>query len=244
MSKSKRQIVLDVETTGLLLENNNRIVEIGCVELIDRVPTGSVFHFYVNPERGMEEEAQQISGISEEFLVDKLKFKDIADSFLEYIRGADLIIHNAPFDVSFLEHEFSLLGRDVVISNFSFVIDTLVMARRLHPGLRNSLDALCKRYGVDYSVREFHGALLDAKLLSEVYLKMTGGQASLFKDEEEKSSDTVDHETSKVQISKTEKELIVIYANQEELAKHSDRLEAIQEKSGQCLWLKDKGDPQ
>lgn len=238
----KRQIALDVETTGLLLENKNRVIEIGCVELIDREMTGNNFHYYLNPGRKIEEEAMRISGISEEFLVDKPKFAEIADQLLTYIKGAELIIHNASFDVSFLENEFSLLGRDITIDDYALVTDTLMLARRMHPGLRNSLDALCKRYNIDCSAREFHGALLDAKLLSAVYLKMTGGQASLFKDEEEKDLVTLDQETRKIQTARTERKMVVIYANQEELAKHDKCLNLIEEKSGQCLWL--KGDPQ
>jgi DNA polymerase III subunit epsilon len=174
-----RQIVLDTETTGLSAENGDRIIEIGCVELLNRKLTGNNLHFYVNPERDSHEDALKVHGISNEFLRDKPKFGQIADELLEYLRDAELIIHNAPFDISFLNKELDRLGRPPLKTIIDSVIDSLVMAKEMFPGKRNGLDALCDRLGVDNSGRTLHGALLDAELLADVYINMTRGQDAL-----------------------------------------------------------------
>ena len=177
---SVRRIVLDTETTGLEPEQGHRIIEIGCVELVDRRYTHNNFHYYLNPDREIDAGAIEVHGITNEFLRDKPRFEEIHEQLFEYLSGAELVIHNAAFDVSFLEHEFRLLGRDdLKINDFCEVVDSLQMARRLHPGQKNNLDALCKRYYIDNSQRTLHGALLDAEILADVYLAMTGGQTSL-----------------------------------------------------------------
>ena len=175
-----RQIVLDTETTGLEVKQGHRIIEIGCVELLDRRLTGNNYHQFINPQREIDEGAQAVHGISMEQLKDKPVFADIAKEFFDYVDGCELIIHNAPFDVGFLDNEFALMGFDGRISGYCSIIDTLVMARSRHPGQKNNLDALCKRYEVDNAQRVLHGALLDAEILADVYLRMTGGQVSLF----------------------------------------------------------------
>lgn len=175
-----RQIVLDTETTGINPKDGHRIIEIGCVELVDRKLTGNTYHVYVNPMREVEQEAVAIHGITNAFLADKPLFKDIVDGFVDFINGAELIIHNAPFDVGFMDHEFALVGKQLAkTEKICSVLDTLVMARRMRPGQKNNLDALCRFYNVDNSHRTYHGALLDAEILSDVYLYMTGGQTSL-----------------------------------------------------------------
>ncbi len=174
-----RQIVLDTETTGLSAENGDRIIEIGCVELLNRKLTGNNLHFYVNPERDSHEDALKVHGISNDFLRDKPKFGQIADELLDYLAGAELIIHNAPFDISFLNKELQRLGREPIHSLIGSVTDSLVMAKDMFPGKRNGLDALCDRLGVDNSSRTLHGALLDAELLADVYINMTRGQDAL-----------------------------------------------------------------
>ncbi len=174
-----RQIVLDTETTGLEPQDGHRIIEIGAVELIDRRLTGQHFHQYLNPERDIEDGALEVHGISREFLLDKPLFADVAQEFLDFIEGAELLIHNAPFDIGFLDMELGLINNPVRIESHAQVLDTLELARDLHPGQRNSLDALCKRYEVDNSSRNLHGALLDSEILADVYLAMTGGQSDL-----------------------------------------------------------------
>jgi DNA polymerase III subunit epsilon len=177
---ARRQVVLDTETTGLEPSQGHRIIEIGCVEMVDRRLTRRHFHQYLQPDREIDEGALAVHGISNEFLADKPRFGDVVDQFLDFIRGAELIIHNAPFDVGFLDHELALLGDGRgQTTDYAGVLDSLELARRMHPGQRNSLDALCKRYQVDNSGRELHGALLDARILADVYLAMTGGQESL-----------------------------------------------------------------
>ena len=181
-----RQVVLDTETTGLEPEAGHRIIEIGCIELVNRRTTGERFHHYLNPGRGVEAGAEAVHGIDDEFLADKPRFYEVAEAFLDFIRGAELIIHNAEFDIGFLNHELQRvpeLSED--IRTHCTVLDTLNLARQKHPGQRNSLDALCKRYGVDNSRREVHGALLDAHILAEVFLAMTGGQAALLLGDDE-----------------------------------------------------------
>jgi len=178
-----RQIVLDTETTGLEPSAGHRIIEIGCVELVDRRRSERFFHQYLQPDRDIDSDAVDVHGITNEFLADKPRFADIAEDFLEFIRGAELVIHNAPFDVGFLNHELALWkGDGQKIESYCRILDTLVLARELHPGQRNSLDALCKRYEVDNSHRDRHGALLDAEILADVYLRMTGGQVTLVLD--------------------------------------------------------------
>lgn len=175
-----RQIILDTETTGLEPEQGHRVIEIGCVELLNRRPTGRTFHRYLNPDRDIDEGALQVHGITREFLSGQPRFADVAEEFLEFVAGAELVIHNAAFDTGFLEAELKRLpGARRTLAEHCRVLDTLALARQLHPGQRNSLDALCKRYSVDNSHRDLHGALLDAKILSEVYLAMTGGQGAL-----------------------------------------------------------------
>jgi DNA polymerase-3 subunit epsilon len=180
-NNAERSVVLDTETTGMPVTDGHRVIEIGCVELIGRRLTGRHFHVYLQPDRQSDEGAIAVHGITDEFLADKPRFKEVADEFFEFIKDAQLIIHNAAFDIGFINNEFALLGQDdrADITEHCSVLDTLMMARERHPGQRNNLDALCKRYGVDNSGRELHGALLDAEILADVYLSMTGGQTSL-----------------------------------------------------------------
>jgi len=214
-----RQIVLDTETTGLSPEQGHRVIEIGAVELINRRPTGNHFHEYINPEREVEAEALAVHGISNEFLQDKPVFKDLIDRFVDYIDGAELIIHNAPFDVGFLNHEFKLVSPKYnKIAKYCTVFDTLKFAREKHPGQRNSLDALCKRYDINNSDRVLHGALLDAKILADLYLVMTGGQISLFGDDDQ--TQHVSHQNKTQFTIKRDGNFKVIRATAEELALH------------------------
>ena len=236
-----RQIVLDTETTGLEPSKGHRIIEIGCVELINRRLTGNNFHRYLNPEREIDEGAVKVHGITSEFLADKPLFTDVADEFHAYLENAEVIIHNAPFDVGFIDYEYELLaeGRPKM-DQYCQIVDTLAMARKKHPGQRNSLDALCKRYEIDNSQRQLHGALLDAEILADVYLAMTGGQGTLFAtDHEAESSQTVERV-----LNPDRPKLKVLMATEAELAEHQQRLEAInQESGGHCLWLK-SGEPE
>jgi len=221
-----RQIVLDTETTGLEPADGHRIIEIGCVELFERRLTGSTYHQYIQPDRQIDAGAIEVHGITNESLADKPRFADIADEFLEFIRDAELIIHNAPFDVGFINHEFGLLqpARGSV-TDYCTVLDTLEMARRLHPGQRNNLDALCRRYEIDNSQRELHGALLDAEILADVYLAMTGGQVSLSLDSH---SDTAGGSRNAIRrLAPGRKPLRVIRADAAELEAHATRLDAI-----------------
>lgn len=185
-----RQIVLDTETTGLETSLGHRIIEIGCVELIDRRITDNHWHYYINPDREIDDGAYEVHGISNEFLEDKLRFDELAEDFLAYIDGAELVIHNAGFDVDFLDHELGrLAGEPTTIEQHCGILDTLVMARQKHPGQKNNLDALCRRYDIDNRQRSLHGALLDARILAEVYLAMTGGQTALGLDESDHGHD-------------------------------------------------------
>jgi len=231
-----RQIVLDTETTGLLTEEGHRIIEIGCLELVNRKFTGKRYHQYINPEREIEEEALAVHGITKNFLEDKPKFADIVHEFMEFITDAELLIHNAPFDVNFINHELSLTQQKwKPLTKYCRVIDTLVIARQLHVGQRNSLDALCKRYSIDNSQREFHGALLDAHLLAQVYLAMTGGQGSLFdKDHDREVQQQAEVQTIKP-VTLQARKLIVIPASADELAAHEMKLQKMAEK-GKCVW--------
>lgn len=235
-----RQIVLDTETTGLEPEDGHRIIEIGAIELLERRPSGRRFHEYVNPERAVESGALEVHGINDEFLADKPRFTELADSLLEFIDSSELIIHNAPFDVGFLDAELARLEPARRIAEVATVLDTLELARELHPGQRNSLDALCRRYEVDNSNRSLHGALLDAELLAEVYLMMTGGQVALGL-ELDAGGATAAAARARVDASR----LRVHAASAEEMAAHRRRLAVIDEASGErgCLWLAgDDGD--
>ncbi|VVC75872.1 DNA polymerase III subunit epsilon [Aquicella siphonis] len=231
-----RQIILDTETTGLRIEDGHRIIEIGCLEMVDRKLTGNHFHHFINPEREVEAGALAVHGLSNEFLHNKPLFKEIVKELMDFISGAELIIHNAPFDLSFLNNEL-LLTRErwKAVADYCNVIDTLQLARQMHPGQRNSLDALCKRYGVDNSKRDLHGALLDAHLLAQVYLAMTGGQGSFFdaaaetRDAQTQSSGTA--HTRRIQNHK----LIIMRAAETELKDHELYLQLLQ-KQGKCIW--------
>jgi DNA polymerase III subunit epsilon len=228
-----RQIVLDTETTGLSAEGGDRIIEIGCVELLNRKLTGNNLHFYVNPERDSHEDALKVHGISNEFLRDKPKFAAIADELLEYLQGAELIIHNAPFDIGFLNKELSLLGRPPLKSVVDNVIDSLVLAKEMFPGKRNGLDALCDRLEVDNSGRTLHGALLDAELLADVYINMTRGQDALLIESTE--SDVEGVQVDVVDLSQLV--LPVLHANEAESAAHNQALEDLDKASkGKTLW--------
>ncbi len=231
-----RQIVLDTETTGLEHEQGHRIVEIGCIEIYDRRITDRHFHCYLNPDRLVEGGALEVHGITDAFLEDKPRFVDIVDEFLTFIEGAELIIHNAPFDVGFLDAELERLQRSVPvkINDVATVLDTVVLARQLHPGQRVSLDALCKRYEVDNSNRQLHGALLDAQLLADVYLLMTGGQVDLGLNMRATTDREVDGSVDE-QLDLAA--LVSMRATDSELEAHQSRLEKIKAQSGQCLWL-------
>jgi len=231
-----RQIILDTETTGLNAKLGDRIIEIGCIELVNRRFTGNNLHHYINPERRIEEGAKAVHGISEEFLADKPKFADIAADLMAYLAGAEIIIHNAAFDVEFLDAELALAKQPELSTYGVKVTDTLKIARELHPGKRNSLDALCDRYEVSNAHRTLHGALLDAELLAEVYLAMTRGQDSLLMDLEAPIAAAASQAANVAQVRVP---LIVLAANEEELAAHEKSLAAIDKESkGKCLWLK------
>ncbi len=232
-----RQIVLDTETTGLDVSQGHRIIEVGCVELLNRKLTGRHLHFYINPEREVEAGAIEVHGITNEMLADKPVFAGIADSFIEFVQGAELIIHNAAFDIGFLNHELSSLQRGFrSMHDYCQVLDTLAFARKKHPGQKNSLDALCKRYQVDNSQRELHGALKDAEILADVYLLMTGGQSSLVLGYE--TNDQTPANLLEEKISGDRLPLRVLAPAEEELVAHFARLQQIQKSSGnKCLWL-------
>lgn len=229
-----RQVVLDTETTGLSWERGNRVVEIGCIELVERRPTGQRFQRYLNPGRELEPGAQEVTGLTLEFLSDKPVFEQVAGEFLDFIRGAELIIHNAEFDVGFLDYELGLLGPGYGrIRDHASVLDTLGLARERFPGQRNSLDALCRRLGVDNAHRKLHGALLDAELLADVYLAMTAGQGDLgLSLDEARPAFATD-----VLVPTTGLHRRVLRASAAELAAHEARLERIAKKSGgRLLW--------
>lgn len=227
-----RQIVLDTETTGLNPRTGDRVIEVGCVELVNRMLTGNNFHVYINPERDSEEGALAVHGLTTEFLSDKPRFHEIAEDLRAYIQGAEVIIHNAPFDLGFLNHEFARLGLPTFTEHCSGVIDTLVNAKEMRPGKRNSLDALCDHYGVSNSHRKLHGALLDAELLADVYLSMTRGQNSLSMDVEvETSSDGVLLEAVPLG------EVIVLAADDSEATAHEALLAGLDKTvKGTCVW--------
>ena len=228
-----RQVFLDTETTGLEPKLGHRIIEIAAVEMLDRIPTGRRLHHYLNPERESEAGALQVHGLTREFLRDKQKFRDITKELLEFIDGAELIMHNAPFDVGFLDHELGLVELQPLRSYCQTITDTLKMAKDLHPGKKNNLDALCERYQVDNSRRTLHGALLDAELLAEIYLAMTRGQESLVMEVETPPP------VLGAAINPANLKLIVLRASAEELEAHAQQLEKIERESkGACMWLR------
>ena len=231
-----RQIILDTETTGLEPELGHRIIEIGCIEVVNRRRTGRVFHRYLCPDREIDAGALQVHGITAEFLRGQPRFGDIAAELLEFIQGAELIIHNAPFDVGFLNHELARLdGGWGKIADHCSVIDTLALARQLHSGQKNNLDALCRRYGIDNSQRQLHGALLDAEILADVYLAMTGGQATLSLDGI--AGATRQQNIGVRRLDSARKPLRIIVADDAELQAHAARLAGIDKASGgKCLW--------
>lgn len=233
-----RQILLDTETTGLSTEEGHRIIEIGCLEMVNRRLTGKHFHRYLNPERKIDPGAVEVHGLTAEFLSDKPLFSEIFNELLAFIDGAELIIHNAPFDVGFLNYEFKQANRPNLIQDHCSILDTLQLARRKHPGQRNSLDALCQRYNVDNSNRQFHGALLDAELLAQVYVHLTGGQTQLFGEAatQEKKSEVQIHQSKK--ISNERQPLPIILATPTELALHEEFLTNVLD-SGNCQWPKE-----
>ena len=234
---SERQIVLDTETTGLELSQGHRIIEIGCIELSNRRVTGTPFHHYLNPEREIDAGALEVHGITRESLAAKPRFADVAATLVECLRGAELIIHNAEFDVGFLNMELQRAGRGERIEQLCTVTDSLTLARRLHPGQKNGLDALCKRFGIDNSHRDLHGALLDARLLADVYLAMTGGQAALTL--ERVTTAAPGSVAAAEALPEVDAPLIVVVADPAELDAHRARLKAIAAKAGRVLWAED-----
>ena len=229
-----RQILLDTETTGIGAESGHRIIEIGCVELIDRQLTGNHFHVYLNPERDIDEGAFKVHGISRDFLEDKPKFTDIIDDFINFIKSSELIIHNAPFDVGFLDVELRRANFNRKIKDICDIFDTLEYARKKYPGQRNNLDALCKRFDIKHFNRDLHGALLDSEILAHVYLAMTGGQASLVFDDEINTPKKLKQKTSSQK--KLKSDTPIILASTEELAMHNEFVKFISEKSGKNHW--------
>ncbi len=232
-----RQIVIDTETTGLEPAKGHRIIEIGCIELVDRQLTGNNFHKYINPGREVEEEALSITGLTNDFLRDKPTFAEIINDFLEFINGAELIAHNASFDVSFINHEIRLAAKNKgPLDKYVTIFDTLALARKKFPGQRNTLDAICKRYKIDLSERNLHGALIDAKLLAEVYLLMTGGQGSLFTNDDLLDIDTSTQKMAAPTTKANQKATLVIHANNGELNAHDTLLKNIKKTAGKCQW--------
>ncbi|ACJ29048.1 DNA polymerase III, epsilon subunit [Shewanella piezotolerans WP3] len=237
ISSAKRQIILDTETTGMNQSSGpiylgHRIIEIGCVEVVNRKLTGRHYHEYINPLQPIDEEAIEVHGITNEFVADKPKFHQIAQSFIEFIDGAEIVAHNANFDVSFMDHEFSMLQPiGPKTAEICQILDSLAIAKYLHPGQKNNLDALCKRYGIDNSRRDLHGALLDAEILADVYLIMTGGQTKF-----NLSSEKAGQEGGGInRLPKDRAKLKVISASADELTRHEERLDLVA-KSGQCIW--------
>lgn len=228
-----RQICLDTETTGLEPSQGHRIIEIAAVEVINRRLTRNHFHVYLNPERDIDAGAQEVHGITLEFLQDKPRFAEIVDELLEFVDGAELVIHNAPFDVGFLNHELGMLGRPTIETCCEGVVDTLKMAKEMRPGQRNNLDALCRHYGIDNSARTLHGALLDAELLADVYLAMTRGQESLMMDMLEAPAGA----TLEVASVSARRALKVLAADAEEVTRHQQYLAGLDKAAGgACLW--------
>ncbi|RJT46142.1 DNA polymerase III subunit epsilon [Rahnella woolbedingensis] len=237
---SNRIVVLDTETTGMnklgVHYEGHRIIEIGAVEVVNRRLTGRNFHVYLKPDRLVDPEAFGVHGISDEFLADKPTFAEVADDFIEYIRGGELVIHNATFDIGFMDYEFDMLGRNLPkTETFCKITDSLSMARKLFPGKRNNLDALSDRYLIDNSKRTLHGALLDSEILAEVYLMMTGGQTSI-KFTHEGEQNTGADGLGIQRVTRPASGLKVITANEQELAWHEERLDLVVKKGGSCLW--------
>ena len=235
-----RQIVLDTETTGLSTAQGHRIIEIGCIELVNRRLTGRDYHCFLNPDRDIDAGAERVHGISRDDLETEPRFHEIVDEFLEFVAGAELIIHNAEFDVGFIEHELTLMKHpQPKVTAHATVLDTLSLARKIHPGQRNSLDALCKRYEVDASRRDVHGALIDSELLAHVYLAMTGGQTALLLDEDDGGAAVgaalALRQSRRKRSSNEAEDLIVIRATDEEAAAHESMLEKLRD-SGDCVW--------
>jgi DNA polymerase-3 subunit epsilon len=230
-----RQIVLDTETTGLEVSEGHRIIEIGCVELLDRKLTRKHFHQYINPQRDIDEGALEVHGITSQFLADKPVFTEVWQPFLEFVKGAELVIHNAPFDMAFLNAEIHKIDPKINLEDYCQVVDSLDVARQKHPGQKNNLDALCKRYNVDNSQRDLHGALLDAEILADVYLLMTGGQVSLSLSGEEAAS-SVTFEATPATLDANRPKLKVIKANLDELSEHEARLDQLDSTSGGSVW--------
>jgi len=242
-----RQIVLDTETTGLEVAQGHRIIEIGAVELVDRKLTGRHFHRYVNPQRDIDDGAFEVHGISREFLADKPIFADISREFLEFVTDAELIIHNAPFDVAFLDGELArLTGVPAALGRICAITDSLALARHRHPGQKNNLDALCRRYHVDNSARQLHGALLDAEILADVYLAMTGGQTQLFSADEDRDLDDARALLGAIRLPADRPRLKVVMASAEELAAHEQLLDVLDARGREgSLWrrLDTQGSP-
>ena len=233
-----RQIVLDTETTGI--GEGHKIIEIGCVELVNRKLTGRHYHQYVNPQRLVDPEAMEVHGITDEFLQDKPLFSHVADDFIEFIKGSQLVIHNAPFDVGFMDREFAALNGYPKTADICTVLDTLTLARQIHPGQRNSLDALCRRYGIDNSHRELHGALLDSEILADVYLFMTGGQTALTLDSKEEDDQPSEQELLKTLIvdPSVAANLPVYGVNEQEKEGHDAFIKMLSGKCDKVLWEK------
>jgi DNA polymerase-3 subunit epsilon len=229
-----RQIVLDTETTGLDPSQGHRIIEIGCIEIMERQRTGRHYHVHINPDREIEAEAVAIHGITNDYLADKPRFAEVAEEFFEFIRGAELVIHNAPFDVGFMNHEFARLPHNWIVAEHCGVVDSLAIARAKHPGQKNNLDALCKRYGVDNSNRELHGALLDAEILAEVYLLITGGQTDLSLDPA--GSGSAGAAAGIRRLAAERQRTPVIRADEEEGRAHREFLEVVARATGEALW--------
>lgn len=235
-----RQISLDTETTGIDPNKGHRIIEIGCVELIDRRLTGNNFHVYINPDREIDEGALKVHGITQTFLADKPLFRDVYQHFFDYINGAQLVIHNAAFDIGFINAEFKRLGKNLKpVETYCSVVDTLLLARKLHPGQKNNLDALCKRYSISNEHRVLHGALLDAEILANLYLAMTGGQTTLFTENKSADPNADAAQANLNQLLDSQTKTKIIYANPDELAEHQKRITSLADKSGKtCLWSK------
>ena len=228
-----RQIVLDTETTGLVLKEGHRTIEIGALEMINRRLTGNYLHFYINPNRPIERDAIEVHGITDSFLMNKPFFKEIAAELVSFLEGAELIIHNAPFDVGFIDHELKLTGHPFkMLTDYCEIVDTLTIARQKHPGQHNNLDALCRRYHVNNSNRDYHGALLDAALLAQVYLLMTGGQTTLF---DQQDSTVTSRSIFTCSLDTNRYSLSVIRANAAEEQAHQAFLQLLKE-NGACLW--------
>lgn len=242
-----REVILDTETTGIEVREGHRIIEIGCVEMIDRRLTGRHFHVYINPQREVEAGAFEVHGISDAFLADKPLFSQVVDDFMAFIRGARLVIHNAPFDIGFIDGELERLGAGHGhgrVTDHCSVVDTLLVAREKHPGQRNSLDALCKRYGIDNSQRDLHGALLDAEILADVYLIMTGGQTDLVLGSQGAGNHAASSGTDIRRLNPDSRvPSPVIRASDTELAAHQQRLAAIEQRAGFAIWTQNAGTP-